>query len=211
MARVLEPFEHFRTPAFSLDLKHLVGENERMLRSRQFWDVLDHYGPAVSEYLAESNVLDGIRNFQQRSGPFSYAVVDEHGDLRGTAAVYPDNQRPLGKLPPLLPLRPLQGIGSRRWEVVYNVSAWVSGDPDSDTTVELLSGVYTELVRHAGTLVLSPIERVWAAEPVRSPRGIHEAIAASGVHRVAEGRYIQGGGHGLFVPWSVLYEDKPRI
>jgi len=207
---VLRPYTEFSPGDLAIQLYLQVLASEQWLRARGMGDILRSFG--------ESTTLDTIRTMVEKGqqehdarNPLHYAVMDKFGDVRGTASIYSGYKLPLYRLHVLLPpaVAPWP-LRTRQREAAYNIAAWISGDPNNDAQVELLKRSYRELANYAGRLVSHPMdEQVWSIEPVRSPQGVHEAIASSGLHRVAEGRFDDGSSRHAIPVRSILYEDEP--
>lgn len=207
---VLRPYTEFNPGDLAIQLYLQVLASEQWLQARGMEGVLRRYGKGTTLDAAREVVVGGQRDHYARN-PLRYAVMDKFGEVRGTAALYPDHKLKLHRLHAPVPAAYVPWpLRTTRREAAYNISAWISGNPDDAAQVELLRRAYRELANYAGRMALHPLyEQVWTIEPARSPRGIHEAIAASGLHRVAEGRFDDKEDHHAIPLKSVLYEDEP--
>lgn len=195
MSEVLQPYTEFEASDLAVQLHGIVVASEQELRARNLLGVLERYGRGME--LAEHNVRKG----QHDANPDHFAVVNEAGNVVGSASAY--RGLPLRKLH--LPLPGLMAVLPFAEPFPYanpNIHAWTKTGEE-----EVLVGAYRQLaeMNMKPKLVNEPHDSPWTIEPTRSPRYVHTAIAMAGLTKVATRRFYDGENHRQIPPRSTLY------
>ena len=199
MKEILVDYTQFKPSELAPQLHEVVQDNEVLLRARNLLGVVNRYGESIE--LAEQNVRRGQANIENGITQH-YAVVNEAGNVVGSASIYPDLR--LRKLhlpiPPALAVPPLA--------VTYkyanpNIHAWTDVDEE-----EVLVGAYRQLA-NMNTIREpydgEPTNVPWTIEPSRSPKNIHTAIKMAGLIKVAKRLFDDGESRTKVPPISSLY------
>ena len=191
---VLVPYTEFGAGDLAAQINGLVVVNAELLTTRGLRGVLDRYS---DRDMAEQKIRKG-QSEQNTIGHF--AIVNAAGDVRGSAAIYPD----LKLKKQVLPLPPVVARGPL--SVTYkqaqpNIHAWTDKkEPD------LLFDAYRELAyRATGYWRRINMSKAWTVEPARSPVYVHEAILESGLDKIAKGRFDDGESRRHVPPQAILY------
>lgn len=202
MSNVLVPYTEFAAPALGVRLHEIVADNKELLAGRHMVGLIERYGSDPD--MATMKVRKG----QGESNPQHFAIIDEAGEVQGSASII--GGLSLGKsrlsLPPNVSRR-LAGSYVAYPYASHNVQAW-TGERQTDL-LYLAYGALADHFRHplpsVGLTVWSSQARPWTIEPMRAPSSVHEAISASGLHKVATGRFDDAESGSHIPPKSVLY------
>jgi hypothetical protein len=198
MTEVLVDYTQFEVTDLATQLHEAVVANEPLLHSRNLLGVIARYG--ASQELAEQNVRRGQTNIETGVTQH-YAVVNEAGNVVGSASSFPD--LPLRKLH--LPIPPALAVPPLAVTFKYanpNIHAWTDVKEE-----EVLVGAYRQLaaMNMSGTPYGKPTESPWTIEPIRSPRHIHTALKMADLTRVATRFFDDGESRKRIPPISSLY------
>ena len=176
--QVLIPYTSFEAEDLSRQLNYLVTIDKEHLALRGLSGVLYRYAEperALAKVKKGQSEQDAIGH---------YAVVDRSGDVRGSASIYPNLELSKQRIP-LPPILAKGFLSKRLPKAEVNVHAWTTHGEE-----ELLSAAYRDLLFTAtGWWKRNTSPRAWTLEPNRSPKVIHDAIALSGLQKVAIRRY----------------------
>lgn len=214
MNEILVPVTDYPTAELAERLRELVNDNKGLLLQRHIIGPTERYGRNAQQ--AISNVETLKRN-HDGDNPLAFAVLEEPegDDVVGLATIYP--YLPLGRmrLPilPGLPKHPRYGrlLGWSRDSypyAQYNIKAWVHDYSDNTdllrpSPADTLTAAYKTLVDK--TYKRFGNRRLWTTEPLSSPNYIDDAIAASGLARIAVGRFEDNEDNRQVPPRSTLY------
>lgn len=214
MSERLIPYADFDAAALGSRLHEIVNDSQEQLASRHLLGLLSRYSHDADTAIAR------VQKGQGETTPQHYAIVDDAGDVQGSASIF--EHLPLGRTRLPLPT----GI-AKRMPLLYtaypyathNVHAWTA----NSAAQELLPEAYSELAdrfrRYIPDLnahVWYEKQKPWTIEPVKSPAHVHEAIAASGLRKVRAARFDDAESSVVTPPRSTLYahilstNDSPR-
>lgn len=202
MTEVLIPYSEFSASELGGRLHEIVTENRKLLAARHLLGLLDRYGADIDTAVAK------VSKGQSEDNPRHFAVVDEAGDVQGSASIF--EGLPLGKLRLPMPAglaRRSPGLYTTYPYASHNIHAWTR-EGQSDVLANAYSALANNFKYDIRTVSFSLWRRgmwPWTIEPVRAPRYIHEVILDAGLAKVASRRFDDGESGHAIPPRSTLY------
>jgi hypothetical protein len=193
MTEVLVDYTQFEPSSLAEQLHTYVLANEDLLRARNMQGVINRYGADTSR---------GQQN-HENGETYHYAVINDQGNVVGSASCFPDLRLRKMHLP--LPAGLADHVSSLAETYPYanpNIHAWTDIKEE-----EVLVGAYKQLAAMADKhrFMNEPHEAPWTIEPLKSPRHIKTALKMAGLIRVATRLFDDGESRRRVPPISSLY------